>query len=177
MMAFRRLNLGLLVVGLSLLVVGCAGNHIRGDDLYADTPEFQIGEEAEIEDTADAREVLDVLYQYRHAMVSKDFGSLRRLVSEDYYDNAGTTHTTADDYGYDELSEIFEMMANHAQQIRYSVVVRDLVVDGNQAHIDFEYEYAYQYRLADKETWDAGRDVSRLELHREGDRWRIISGL
>lgn len=177
MMAIRRLFYWVAIAGLVAMLTGCASNQVQGDDLYPDEPHFQISEDAEIRDDADAREVLDVLYRYREAMVSKDFGSLTRLVSQDFYDNAGTTHTTEDDYGYDELSEVFEMMAEYATQIQYEVIVKDVVVDDYRAHIDYEFEYAYQYEMADQETWDAGVDVNRLELQRENDRWRIISGL
>ena len=176
MMNRRPLLLLTLVVVVGGLV-GCGSAYVQGDDLYADDREFDIDEEAEIEDTEEVREVLDVLYQYREAMVMKDFGSLNRLVSEQYYDNAGTTHTTADDYGYDDLESIFEKMAEYAEEIQYQVVVKDVVVDNYDAHVDYEFEYAYQYQVADQETWDAGIDVNRLELQREGDRWRIVSGL
>ena len=167
-----------IVLGLVFaLLTGCASNQLKGDDLYPNEEGFRIGEDAEVQDTPEVREVLDILFQYRTALVAKDFGTLNRLVSENYYENAGTTHTTADDYGYAELAEVFEMMAEYAEQIRYSVLVQDVSVRGNQAHIDFEFEYAFQYRIADEETWDAGLDVNRMELLRENGQWRIISGL
>lgn len=159
------------------LFVGCAGGQLTSDDIYPEDQDFLIDEEAEIVDSEDARAVLDVLYQYRRALVSKDFGAIGRLVSDDYYDNAGTTHTTADDYGREQLNEVFEMLAQHAEQIRYRVIVKDLEVDNHRAHIDFEYEYAYQYKVGDQDQWDAGADVMRMQLSREGDRWRITGGL
>lgn len=177
MMAVRRPLFWIVITGLLVGLVGCAPNHVRSDELYPDSTEFTIDEEAEIEDTEQVREVLDTLYQYREALVNKNFGSLNRLISAEYYDNAGTTHTTGDDYSHDELSEVFELMANHANEIRYSVIVKDVEVGDEEAHIDFEYEYAFQYRIADQETWDAGKDVNRLELIREDEQWRIISGL
>lgn len=177
MMVVRRPIYWMVLVGFVAMAMGCSSNHLRSDDLYPDTVEFQLDEDSEIEDTAENREVLDILYQYRLALVNKDFGTLNRLVSENYYENAGTTHTTADDYGHGELADIYELMAEYADQIRYSVKVHEVVVDRNQAHIDYEFEYAYQYRVADEETWDAGLDVNRLELYREGGQWRIISGM
>lgn len=161
----------------SSMLVACAGNQVRGDDLYPEETNFRISEEAEIRDTTEVREVLDVLYQYRRALVDKDFGTLNRLVSEHYYDNAGNPDSTEDHYSYEDLEELFAMMAEHADQIRYEVEVMDVSVSENQAHIDYEFEYAYQYDVGDKATWDAGMDVNRLELIREGDRWRIVSGM
>lgn len=177
MIAIRRPWYGIVLAGLLAVMTGCASNHLDSDDLYPDEPGFQIGEDAEIADSPEVREVLEVLYQYRNALVSKDFGTLNRLVSENYYENAGTTHTTADDYGYVELGEVFEKMAEYAAQIRYRVTVQDVMVRERQAHVDFEFEYAFQYDIADKETWDAGVDVNRMEFLREGNQWRIVGGM
>lgn len=177
MLSVRWPLVGLLVTGLVVVSTGCASNQVQTGDLYPEEHNFQISEEAEIEDEPEVREVLDVLYRYRNAMVSKDFASLNRLVSEEYYENAGTTHTTEDDYGYDDLDEVFELMAEYAEEVQYEVLVQDVVVEDHRAHIDYEFEYAYQYQLADQETWDAGVDVNRLELQRENDRWRIIGGM
>ncbi len=176
-MAIRRLICLLVLVGFAFTTVACAGNQVRSDDVYPDDPNFMISDDAEIADTEEVREVLDVLYQYREAMVSKDFGALTRMASRDYYDNAGTTHTTEDDYGYDELADIFELMAQYAQEVQYEILVKDVVVDDHRAHVDYQFEYAYQYRMADQDTWDAGIDVNRMEFQREDDRWMIISGM
>lgn len=168
---------GMTLVLLTLFATACGPAHLRSDDLYPEDRNFRIDPESEILDTAEAREVLEVLYQYRQALVSKDFGTLLRLVSEDYYDNAGTTHTTADDWTRTNLPEIFEMMAEYAEEIQYRVLVKDLQVQGPQARIDFEFQYSFRYRVGETETLDAGRDVNRMEFVREGDRWRIISGM
>ncbi len=175
-MPIRMSALGLLVM-VGLMLTACGSGHLRSDDLYPDDRDFRIDAEAEIVDTTEAREVLNVLYQYRQALVSKDFGTLTRLVSDEYYDNAGTTQTTADDWTRSDLESVFELMAQHAEEIRYRVLVKDLQVDGNQAHIDFEFEYSFRFRVGDVEELDAGRDVNRMELAREGDRWRIIGGM
>ena len=125
----------------------------------------------------EARQIIDSLYRYRQALVGKDFGTLNRLVSENYYDNAGTTDTTTDDYGHSELEGVFELMAQHAEEIRYQIIVKEVEIDGARGAIDYEFEYAFQYLVGDKETWDAGSDVNRLEFAREGDEWRITSGM
>ncbi|MFU8802368.1 MAG: hypothetical protein ACNA8W_01030 [Bradymonadaceae bacterium] len=163
----------LLTVGLS----ACVSPHLTSDSIFPEDNGFQIDEESQIMDSAEARQVLDVLYHYRQALIAKDFGTLNRLISEDYYDNAGTTHTTADDYGREELAEIFEMMAQYAESIQYRVLIKDVVIKGERAHIDYEFDFSYQYRVGDEVTWDAGVDVNRLQLAREQDHWRITSGL
>ncbi len=177
MMAAGQRLFGLVVAVSLIFAMGCASSGLQSDDLYPDTPEFQISDDADIADTEDHRQVLEVLYEYRMALVTKDFGTLNRLVSEDYYDNAGTTHTTEDDYGYDNLPEVFELLANYADEIQYGIKVRALEVDGRQASVDFRYDYAYRFKMGDQETWDAGSDMNRLEMRREGDVWRITGGM
>ncbi|RDV38872.1 hypothetical protein DV096_08750 [Bradymonadaceae bacterium TMQ3] len=172
-----RATMALMTLIFVTLSLGCASRYITPDALYADDPEFRIDAESEILDTTEAREVLDVLYRYRQAVVDKDYGTLNELVSDDFYANAGTTETTSDDYGRDELVSVLEMTAQHADRIQMAVVVKGLTVEGMRAHVDYEYDYAYQYNVGDMKSWDAGVDVNRLRLVREDDRWKIVSGL
>lgn len=177
-MALMRRFLVVLLVGLiTLTSVACGGDFIRSEELYADNPGFNIAEDAEIEDTTTHREIIDVLVDYREALVSKRFGVLKRLISEDYYDNAGTTDTTTDDYSAEHLSEILEKIAQHAEEIKYNVLVQGVEVSKDTAFIDYKYDYAYQYKVGEDVAWDAGVDVNRLELIQEGGKWKIVSGL
>lgn len=177
MVLSRRFLMALLLMTGLLAGVGCGTDYIRDDQMYKDDADFRIDEDAEIEDTVENREVLDVLATYRKAVVNKDFGTLKRLVSTQYYDNAGTTNTTEDDYNAEDLSEVFEMMAQGAREIRYGVMVREVAVNGDRATVDYKFDYAYKYGLDGESSWDVGIDVNRLELVREDGGWRITSGL
>ncbi len=157
--------------------VGCGPSYLKKESHYADEVGFTIDDEARIADTVEHRKVLDVLVQYRSAIVRKDVGSLKRLVSDEYYENGGTTNTTSDDYGSDALPEVYEMMAQHAENIRYEITVKELAVDGRRATIDYEYQYAYQFSIGEQPSWDAGIDVNRLELMDDDGEWKIVSGL
>lgn len=172
----RTLNVLLLFLVAGALTA-CGPTYLRTESHYADERGFTIDEEAQIADTVEHRQVLDVLVQYRSAIVRKDVGSLKRLVSDEYYENSGTTNTTSDDYGAEALPEVYEMMAQNADNIRYEVKVKDLVVDGTRAYVDYEYEYAYKFDIGEQPSWDAGIDVNRLELLEDDGEWKIISGL
>jgi hypothetical protein len=170
----------LCVMGLCVMVTAlsaCSSGYIRSDDLYPDDQNFRIDSEANIPDTTETREVLNVLYLYRQALVNKDVGALNRLVSDEYYENAGTTHTTSDDWTRSDLGEVLEMVIQSAEEIQYRVLVKDVQIQGRQARIDYEFQYAFRFRVDDREELDAGRDVNRLELVQEGDRWRITGGM
>ncbi len=177
MQVLKRYIGWMIIAGFLWASLGCASSGLQTEDIYPDAMGFEIGEDAYVEDTPDVREVIDILYQYREALVAKDFGTLNRLVSEHYYHNAGNTSTTQDDYGQDGLPEIYELMAEYVQQVQYHVVIKEVVVEGDRAHIDYEFEYAFQFEVADSEAWDAGVDVNRLEMYREGGHWRITDGM
>lgn len=160
-----------------IFTTGCTQQYLRSERHYSEEVGFVIDKEAEIRDTTENRKVLDVLLQYRRAVVRKDVGSLKRLVSARYYDNAATTDTTRDDYAADDLDDVFEMMAQHTDQIRYDVTVKALKIDRNVAWVDYEFRYAYEYDIGDASTWDAGIDVNRLQMEAEEGEWKIVSGL
>lgn len=161
----------------AMTLTACGSEFINDDTLYTDDMDFSIDGESRILDTVESREVLDVLAKYRVAIVKKDFGTLNRLVSADYYDNASTTDTTRDDYGREGLSETFELMAQHAESIQYKLTVKGLEIDRGLAHVDYEYSYAYQYRVGDEVAWDSGTDVNRVQFKQVEGEWKIIAGL
>lgn len=159
-------------------LAGCGAGYLKDDaEPYTEQDGFKIDEEAEIRDTAEARQVIDVFLQYRNAMAAKDVGTIKRLISEDYYDNAGTTDTTRDDFGPEELDEIFELIANYADNVKYDVTLKALTIDGARASVDYEFDYAYHYTIGEKSNWDAGIEVNRLELEQQAGQWKIVSGL
>lgn len=162
---------------ITLFLLGCGQAYLRTDSHYENEVGFSIDEEAKIADNTENRKVIDVLMQYRRAMIRKDVGTLRRLVSERYYDNAATTDTTRDDYSAEQLPELFEMFVQSTEQIKYDVKVKRVQVTDRNAYVDYEFKYAYRYKVGESPTWDAGLDVNRLQLESENGEWKIVSGL
>ena len=167
------LSLGVTCVAMT----GCASEFIRSDEFYVEDADFRIDEEVKIKDTVENREILDVMAKYRQALVKKDFGTLDRIISKDYYDNASTTNTTRDDYGREQLDNLFEMLANHAESIQYRIVVKSVEIERDEAFVDYEYRYAYQFKIGEEVSWDAGVEVNRVTLKQADDKWQILSGL
>ena len=159
------------------LTAACRPAYLMDDNFYADDLDFRIDQEAKIQDTPAHREVLEVLARYRQAMVRKDVGALNSLVSSEYYANGATTHTTKDDYGHAQLADLYELMAQHSDSVQYKVTVKDLEVKNREARVDYEYRYAYQYKVGEEISWDAGVEVNRLRLRREESGWKIVGGL
>ncbi len=132
---------------------------------------------AEIEDTEENRAVVDLIESYRRAVEDKDVGTLRRIISSDYYENGGTSHTTEDDYGYDGLTDAFEAIAENVRQLRLQVLIREVDVQGDRANVYVDFSYNMLYVVDGQERWQVDRDLNRLELVREGGEWRVVAGL
>lgn len=165
------------LVTLTLGLGACASEYIQDENFEKEDTEFRIDNEARISDNEQHREVLGVLVRYRQALVRKDFGEINQLISDEYYENASTTNTTRDDYGREQLGEVFELLANHAEQIQYRITVKSLEIKNDLAFVDYEYRYAYQYKIGEEVQWDAGIEVNRVELRQVQDKWMIVSGL
>lgn len=167
-------------LGVFLILIfstACGPDYLRKESHYADVHGLEIDETSEIPDTAENRAVVNVLIQYRNALVTKDVGTLKRLVSDTYYENAGTTDSTRDDYGAAELPDVFELLASKADEIKFDIELKHVEVKGDKAMVDYEFKYAYRFAVGDQQNWDAGTDLNRLELFAENGEWKIISGL
>lgn len=136
-----------------------------------------IAEDAEIPDTIEYRAIVELVDEYRRALEDKDVGMLRRIVSSDYYENGGTSYTTSDDYGYDGLTEAFELIAEHVRQLRLWIEIHAIEIEGTRANVYVEYSYNMLYVVDGQEHWKIDRDLNRIELVLENDQWRIAAGL
>lgn len=174
----RSVSLQLLFVLLvSMTAAACGPTYLMDDNFHAEDLDFRIDDEAKIQDTSSHREVLEVLAKYRVAIVKKDFGTLNSIIASEYYENAGTTNTTKDDYGHPQLKDLFELMAQHSESIQYKITVKQIEVSKREAQVDYEYRYAYQYKVGEEMSWDAGVEVNRVQLRQMDGVWKIISGL
>jgi hypothetical protein len=167
----NRLSKTLLIAALVLAypAIGC------GPGIIDDSP--VVADDADIPDTAEHRAIVELIEVYRRALEDKDVGSLRQIISSDYYENAGTSHTTSDDYGYDHLTEVLETYAESVRQLRLSVIIRQIEIQGSRANVYVDYGYNMLYVIDGQERWQVDRDLNRLELVREGSVWRVVAGL
>jgi ketosteroid isomerase-like protein len=130
-----------------------------------------------IRTTPEGEAVSAVIEDYERALDSMDIEAIRVLVSQDYYENAGTTDTTTDDYGFDEVDRMFTMLLEHVEDMNVEISLRDVIVDGPDADVLFEYTMRVRYSVAEGSHWETERDVNRVQLRNEDGNWRIVSGL
>lgn len=132
----------------------------------------------EIPDTEETRAVHSRVMQYRQAMEDRDVDAILAMVSDRYYENAGTTDSDADDYGADELrSKVAVLLRDNVLAVQYRIILRDIQVDGDMAHADYEYYYRFKFVEGGREGWAQRNDFNRLEFVREGTSWKITGGL
>lgn len=165
---FSRNLLILLLCSAMLGLSACGSRYLDSRVLH---------EEARIRNTPENTEILEMMERYEAAVDDLDLETLSEMVSRDYYENNGTTHTAEDDYGYEGVIRLFESLADHVLDTRVDIQVRDLRVYGERADVVFEYAYTTLYDVDGNQRWQTERDINRIQLQREGDLWRIISGL
>jgi ketosteroid isomerase-like protein len=159
---------GLALVGL----VACGPSHLTEFET------LRFDKEAQVKDSSQNREVLEVVNAYRVAMEKRDVSALRGLVSAEYYENAGTTETTSDDYGAAGVPDALSRLSEQVRSLNLEMVVKEVEVEGDRAYVVYEYVWNYRYEVSEAPQWEAGRDVNRMELVRdEGGLWKISRGL
>lgn len=168
----RSLFLGLFMVS-ALGLSACSPSHLQEfNTLHFD-------EESKVKDNSENRQVLEVVDAYRVAMEKRDVSALRGLISDEYYENAGTTDTTEDDYGVAGVPSVMTRLSDQVKALHLDVVVKEMQVSGDRAYVVYEYIWNYRYEVnEDEPKWDAGRDLNRMELVRDdGGLWKITRGL
>ena len=161
-MTIRRTVLQL-ALALALLTSACAKGNLPN---------------TKIEDTEETRGVYDRVEQYRAAMEARDVDGVIAMVSPRYYENAGTTDTDKDDYGFQVLHDkVLALLRNNVLAVQYQLLLRDIRVDGDVAIAEYEYFYKFKFVEGGNEGWAQRNDFNRLEFSREGGQWMIVSGL
>lgn len=150
------------------LCVGCGAGNIESRI---------VSPELELERTEDNAAIVEVMEAYAKAIESRDFDSVSKMLSKDYYENAGTTDRTEDDYGLAGIKKLFTTLGDHVKEVRVEVTIRDLSVEGDRGRVVFDYALTMLYNVGGEERWQTARDVNQVELRREGGSWLILSGI
>lgn len=175
---------------LALLTSGCATGRIPNTDLP---------------DTSENRGVVNFCERYRRAVEAKDARTLLTLASPEYYEDAGTPRGE-DDYGFEGLQRLLTAWVDDVREVRYEIRYRRIAVDPdhpNRVLVDFTYSSSYTLRRPDAliagdrgvsalhidpvrntatvrqddEVWYRRVADNRLELERNGEEFRILSGM
>jgi hypothetical protein len=172
----RRSFIFLLLVAVPLF--GCSKTFIPNTD---------------VEDTSDNRKVIMFCERYRHAVEEKNVAELLKIASPSYFEDGGNTKPE-DDYDYAGLKDYLTTTFQKTTGIRYEIRYRRITYT-EQQHIWVDFTYAASYKIpglppreplaqpqAPTETpapdeWHHRVADDRLDLVRDGDGYKIVSGM
>ena len=157
-----RKSLSLCIALITIMAAGCGSKNIKNTD---------------VQNTAFNREIVEVVERYRKAIETRDTDALKAMLSRRYYENASTTESDRDDYGFDVVVEkIFPMLSNNVERIFYQVRIKKINRSGNRTLVDVEHALRFRYNDGKESHWGMQNDVNQLELVLEDNVWRLRTG-
>lgn len=157
----NALPLTALAASLAALAAGCNADLIPNTD---------------VPDTAENREAILFVEDYRHAVESRDVGQILQLVSPLFYDDNGTP-TTEDDRDYDSLREELAALADRLLDVRYEMRYRRVTYRPDRILVDYTHTSSFKVATPEGDHWERRLGDNRIELVREDGELKIISGI
>ena len=131
----------------------------------------------QIEDTPTNNKVLTILQEYKSGMEKRDAAAIIKLCSTKYFEDNGNADPN-DDYGYGDLRDrILPDTFKRLSEVQLEVEVREIRVDKDRANADVRFSYRAKMALPAGDKWNVDTQLNRLQLAREGNDWKIVSGL
>jgi hypothetical protein len=123
------------------------------------------------------KQVYEVVKAYHAAVENKDVESLRKMISQRYYENGGTTDDATDDYGYDKCIQRVEMLVKNVKRAQLKIRLVDLQVTGDEAAVDYQYVGRALLSEGNVDAYRTYDSFSRMKLALESGHWMITGGL
>lgn len=157
-----RILFGFALLLLSLTSVACAKTFIPNTD---------------VEDTGVNRGIILFCERYRHAVEDKNVGALLKLMSPAYFEDGGNTKSE-DDADFDRIREFLIGQFLKTTGIRYEIRYRHVTLtESNHIWVDFKYAAAWKVPGVKGDEWHHQVADNRLDLVRDGDSFKIVSGM
>ncbi|HET9933572.1 MAG TPA: hypothetical protein VFQ35_22860 [Polyangiaceae bacterium] len=153
----------LFALALGLLpLTGCATHYIPNTD---------------VEDNDFNRELIEFCEKYRHAVEYRNVPLLLQMAHDNYYEDGGTVDTS-DDIDKAGLAEYLQGRFKDTTGIRYEIRYRAVSPGRKQTFfVDFTYSASYKIPTSEGEAWRRRVADDRLELVRDGESFKILSGM
>jgi hypothetical protein len=150
------------LLGASLVLSACGARRIPGTD---------------IEDNDDTRAILQVMEQYRSAVEARDADGVRRLLSDSFKDEGGTSRAE-DRMDYRWISERLPAELNKHDDLKLDISVRKIIFHPEDSTASAIFTYSLNFRmprLSNKPQNDS--DIKEMWFKREKSGWKIVSGI
>jgi hypothetical protein len=146
-----------------LALVGCSHDYIPN---------------TQVDDSDFNRQVIAFCEDYRHAVERRNTSLLLKLADPKYYEDGGNVDTS-DDLDFAGLKDYLEKRFRETRAIRYEIFYRDVSIGrSNQVFVDFTYSASYKVpTTSNGDVWRRRVADNRLELVRDGEKFRIVSGM
>ena len=127
--------------------------------------------------TAENKQVFDVVRAYQEAVENRDIEALRKLVSQRYHENGGTTDNVSDDYGYDKLMQRLEMLTKNVKRVDLKIRLVEMNVTDLEAVVDCEFRGRTLLSEGSVDAYRSWDNFARMRLAKEGGKWLFVGGL
>ena len=129
-----------------------------------------------VRDDPQNRAVLQVLATYKQAMEARDANTLLSLAAPGYFDKGDPTRPT-DPHDLEGLRKTVPRDFNGVKALKLDIDVRNLTINGDQAHVDFFGVMRYAVALPNGEKWFTESDDQRMKFVKVDGDWKIASGM
>jgi hypothetical protein len=132
----------------------------------------------DVEENDPNRIVIEFCEKYRHAVELRNVPLLLSITDPSYYEDGGTIDTS-DDIDFAGLKEYLETKFRQTRAIRYEIRYRN-ISPGRKKDlllVDFTYSASYKIPSPEGEVWRRRVADDRLELVRQGEHFKIVSGM
>ena len=150
------------VLGVLFLVAGCSKtNYIAGTRIPA---------------TQANREIIEVMENYRRAMIAIDADAMVKLAHPEYRQ----PKTTADEnsYDYKGLVKAIRMRFAQTKSVRLDIQYRKIHWESpERVSVEVYLDGSYQVIVGEENRWEKKTDYMKLILEKHKDAWLFIEGL
>ena len=152
-----------LVVFLALVgAPACAKNYIPNTD---------------VQDTSENRDIITFCEKYRHAVEDRDVGTLLKLMSPAYFEDAGNIKGD-DDADFDKIREFLTGDFLKTKGVRYEIRYRRVThSETNHIWVDYTYAGAWKVPGVKDDEWHHQVADNRLDLVPDGESYKIVAGM
>ncbi len=162
MMTGTRKSLFLAIVLVAVCATGCAKTYIPNTD---------------VENTGVNRDIITFCEKYRHAMEDRDVGTLLKLMSPAYFEDAGNVKGD-DDADFDKIREFLLGDFLKTKGVRYEIRYRRIThTETNHIWVDYTYAGAWKIPGVKDDEWHHQVADNRLDLVHDGESFKIVAGM
>jgi ketosteroid isomerase-like protein len=130
----------------------------------------------QVKETADTRAIYDVIARWVKAMNERNAPGVLELVSDDYFDDAGTPDP-ADDLDRAALEKAVVTDLARVEGSKLGVTIRRIDVEGEAATAELFYDSYYRVQTPAGAIPRRDSDVYQLRLKKAAGAWKISGGL